>query len=216
MKTANAFTLTRILLAPIFFVVYNLPIWTGHFVGITAAVMIPFLAAIEITDYLDGHAARKRQEVSDFGKLFDPFADVIVHLTTFACFTASYSPSIGHYTPMAFYLLVIYREVTMNFLRMIAAKQGIAIAARKGGKLKTVFYVATGFVCLVPECAVRFSSVHHSSLGIVGSIITHLVMWRQATFIMFCISLLLCYISFIDYLIHFKETFKGAYGAHNE
>lgn len=204
MKTANAFTLTRILLSPVFFLVYFIPIWTGKGAAVTAAVLIPLLAFMEFTDFLDGHFARMNKEVSDFGKLFDPFADVIVHLTTFACFLRSYSDDIGRYTPVAIYLFIVYREVTMNFLRMTAARKGIAIAARKGGKLKTVFYVATGFVCLVLECSARFVLTHSEASGIAKAVFEERATWQNASLVMFCISLALCYVSFIDYLVHFR------------
>lgn len=207
MKTANVFTLTRIVLSPLFFVLYFIPIWTGKGAAVSAFVLIPLLAFMEFTDFLDGLFARKNGEVSDFGKLFDPFADVIVHLTTFACFLSSYSQTIGHYVPTVIYLFIVYREVTMNFLRMIAARKGVAIAARKGGKLKTVFYVATGFVCLVLECSARFLAERPDAV-IAKAIFEEHAMWQNASFVMFCISLALCYISFADYLIHFGGTLK--------
>jgi CDP-diacylglycerol---glycerol-3-phosphate 3-phosphatidyltransferase len=209
MKTANAFTLTRVVLAPVFFVLYFIPIWTGQFSGISACVLIPLLAFMEFTDFLDGYFARKHHEVSDFGKLFDPFADVIVHLTTFTCFMTSYGPDIKRYLPPVIFILIVYREFSMNFLRMIASKKGIAIAARKGGKLKTVFYVATGFICLVPESAVR---LYYAKSGAVSEIITVIVqnypVWKNGAFVLFLVSLALSYISFIDYLIHFRGVFQ--------
>lgn len=208
MKVANAFTLTRVLLSPVFLLLYFIPIWTGRGTLFTAVTLIPLLAFMEFTDFLDGQFARRNGEVSDFGKLFDPFADVIVHLTTFACFLSSYSHTIGHYVSVVIYLFIVYREVTMNFLRMIAARKGIAIAARKGGKLKTVFYVATSFVCLVLECSVRYDAVRPIPCSIAKAIAEEHVMWQNASLVMFCISLALCYLSFIDYLIHFKKVFK--------
>lgn len=208
MKTANAFTLTRIVLSPVFFLLYFFPIWTGKGAAVTAVVMIPLLAFMEFTDFLDGHFARMQREVSDFGKLFDPFADVIVHLTTFFCLLHSYSPAIGGYTPVAVYLFVVYREVTMLFLRMVAAHKGIAIAARKGGKLKTVFYVATGFVCLALECSARFMASHPASSGAAKAVLEERATWQNAALVMFCISLGLCYVSFADYLMHFKGIIK--------
>jgi CDP-diacylglycerol---glycerol-3-phosphate 3-phosphatidyltransferase len=208
MKTANAFTLTRVVLAPVFFVVYFIPIWTGQFAGISAFVLIPLLAFMEFTDFLDGYFARKHHEVSDFGKMFDPFADVMVHLTTFTCFMTSYGPDISRYLPPIIFILIIYREFGMNFIRMIAAKKGTAIAARKGGKIKTVFYVATGFVCLVPESAVR---IYFSKAGTVSEFVIRIVQnypaWKTAALIMFIISLSLCYISFIDYIVNFRSFF---------
>ncbi|HAH62172.1 MAG TPA: CDP-diacylglycerol--glycerol-3-phosphate 3-phosphatidyltransferase [Treponema sp.] len=216
MKTANAFTLTRVVLAPVFFVVYFIPIWTGQFAGISASVLIPLLAFMEFTDFLDGYFARRHKEVSDFGKMFDPFADVMVHLTTFTCFMTSYGPDIGRYLPPVIFILIVYREFGMNFIRMVAAKKGTAIAARKGGKLKTVFYVASGFVCLIPECAVRLYYVKPgmtadfvTGQGIIANLVTVVVQnypaWKTAALVMFIASLLLCYVSFIDYLVHFKS-----------
>jgi CDP-diacylglycerol---glycerol-3-phosphate 3-phosphatidyltransferase len=210
MKTANAFTLSRILLSPVFFVVYFIPVWTGRFAGLSAWVLIPLLGFMEFTDFLDGYFARKQHEVSDFGKLFDPFADVVVHLTTFTCFMTSYGPDIGRYLPPVIFIFIVYREFGMNFMRMVAAKNGTAIAARMGGKLKTVSYVLTGFVCLVPECAVR---LYYAGSGNAGNLIISVVQnypaWKTAALVLFLVSLVLSYASFADYLVHFKSYFAG-------
>ena len=144
MRISNKFTLSRIILAPIIFIIYNIPVWFGLENGSPAAIAsiciaIPLLAFAELTDYFDGHYARKLNDVSDFGKMFDPFADVFLHLSMFTCFVFS------GYMPVVCYVLILYREFSQNFLRMVAAKQGTAIAARKGGKIKTVFYVASCF-----------------------------------------------------------------------
>src|SRR5574344_1242757 len=154
MKTSNKFTFARIILSPVLFVVYFLPMWMNAKAGsilsiVSVCIAIPLLAFMEFTDYLDGHFARKHHEVSDFGKMFDPFADVIVHLTTFASFMLT------GYMPAFLFILIVYREFSIFFFRMVAAKKGTAIAALKGGKLKTVFYVASGFVSLVQEAIVR-------------------------------------------------------------
>ena len=61
------------------------------FSKLSIIIAIPLLCFAEFTDYLDGHYARKHNEVSDFGKLFDPFADVVVHLGTFLCFMFSFN-----------------------------------------------------------------------------------------------------------------------------
>ncbi|MBQ9495896.1 MAG: CDP-alcohol phosphatidyltransferase family protein [Treponema sp.] len=213
MKTANAFTLTRIVLAPVFFLIYFIPIWTGRFIAPSAYILIPLLACMEITDFFDGYFARKNHEVSDFGKLFDPFADVVVHLTTFMCFMHTVLSRINTvaaarmwYIPVPIFLLILYREVAQNFLRMVAIKKGTAIAARKGGKLKTVFYVATSFVCLMAECAARLWVCDKNSSGIVTVVMHNFIAWQNGALAMACISLALCYISFVDYLVHFKAV----------
>lgn len=200
MKTSNKFTLSRIVLAPVFFLLYFIPLWTGKFAAASVIIMIPLLAFMEFTDYLDGHFARKHNEVSDFGKLFDPFADVIVHLTTFVCFMFSVNDAnmpLHGYVPPVCFVLVMYREMTMTFIRMVAAKKGTAIAARKGGKFKTVMYVVAGFFALFLETLVR--------LGAIPSCFNVLYIVSIALFI---VCVICSYASFFDYLRNFGQIFK--------
>lgn len=211
MKLANRFTLARVMLAPVFFLVYFIPLWFPYelLVRISGFALIPLLAITELTDFFDGHVARKQNAVSDLGKLFDPFADVMLHLTVFTCFLFSFHHDIGRYIHPAIFILIVYREFSQNFLRMIAAKQGVAIAARKGGKLKTVFYVLTAFVCLIPDCATRiFIGFHERVPAFISAIVTDPAFWKRTSLIFFLISLALSYISFADYLFHFKKFFK--------
>ena len=196
MKTSNKFTLTRIIFAPVFFILYFIPIWTGGFTKVSLLVAIPLLCFAEFTDFLDGHYARKHNEVSDFGKIFDPFADVILHMTTFACLMFSVEQGLG-YTPRFVFILILYREMGQTFLRMVAAKQGIAIAARKGGKIKTVMYVVSGFYALFLETLVRLDCVPDCF----GAL-------KIAALVLFLISLILSYSSFIDYLVHFGKNLR--------
>ena len=196
MKISNRFTLTRIIFAPIFFLIYFIPIWTGKFQALSVYIAIPLLAFAEFTDFLDGHYARKHNEVSDFGKLFDPFADVILHMTTFMCLMTSVSGK-GFMQPWIF-ALILYREMTMNFIRMVAAKKGTAIAARKGGKLKTVFYVFSSFFALFLEAVTRINPelIPQDTFCVL----------RIVSLILFIICVVLSYISFIDYIVHFGKV----------
>lgn len=196
MKLSNKFTFVRIIFAPVFFLIYFIPIWTGKFVFFSLIIAFPCLAFAEFTDYLDGYYARKRNEVSDFGKLFDPFADVFLHLTTFVCFTSSVNPDYS-YMPIFVLLLIMLREFSQNFLRMVAAKQGVAIAARKGGKFKTVMYVISEFFALFLELLVRIDAqpacwqiLKNISLGL------------------FIVCVVCSYASFTDYLVHFGAILK--------
>lgn len=194
MKTSNKFTLVRILFAPVFLLIFFLPEWTNcdALNPVTALVLIPLFAFVEFTDFLDGYYARKHNEVSDFGKLFDPFADVVFHLTTFSCCVFIEK------MPVVLFMFIVYREFGMNFVRMVAAKQGIAIAARKGGKFKTVLYIVSAAVCLFAECLVRLR-VDISPLEPAATIFMH---------ILFVMCLIASYASFIDYLVAFKHVLK--------
>ena len=190
----------RVCFAPVFFLIYSIPIWTGSVLlqQISAYCMIPLLIIFELTDFFDGYYARKRGEVGDFGKLFDPFADVMLNLTVFLCAMTSVNRIFGGYMPSLIFVLILYRELSMNFLRMIASKQGVAIAARKGGKLKTVSYIVSGFFALAVESALRLGY----GLGGYGSELHTLAV------VLFTICLVLSYLSFIDYLRIFASILK--------
>lgn len=201
MRISNKFTLSRIILAPIIFIIYNIPVWFELENGSPAAIAsiciaIPLLAFAELTDYFDGHYARKLNDVSDFGKMFDPFADVFLHLSMFTCFVFS------GYMPVVCYVLILYREFSQNFLRMVAAKQGTAIAARKGGKIKTVFYVASCFAALIQEALVR------TELASIWNLDMKLLLHIGQVFFVVCV--ILAYVSFIDYLKNFGSILKKA------
>jgi len=195
MKTSNAFTLVRILVAPVFFILFFLPEWIPNLkilAPVSAYILIPLFAFAEFTDYLDGHYARKHNQVSDFGKIFDPFADVFLHLTTFFCCVL-----IGK-MPAILFLLIVYREFSMNFIRMVAAKQGVAIAARKGGKFKTVLYIFSAALCLFFVCLSRMG-LDVSSFEPVLKVVE---------LVLFTLCVVASYASFIDYLFAFKDVLK--------
>lgn len=197
MKLSNKFTLARAVFAPVFFLIFNLPIWldSGVLSKISACIMIPLLAIFEFTDYLDGHYARKHGEVSDFGKLFDPFADVILNLTVFMCAVSK------NYMPIVLFALILYREFSQSFLRMAAVKHGIAIAAKKGGKFKTVFYIISGFYFLAIESYLRLGLSFFSEKVISG--------FKVAALVMFVLCVVFSWGSFIDYIKSFAPTLKN-------
>ena len=202
MSTSNKFTIVRVIAAPVVFLLYFIPIWTGKFAAPSMIILLPFLVFAEITDGLDGHYARKHNEVSDFGKVFDPFADVILHLSSFCClmFSMSRELPMAGYMPAFIFVLLFYRELSMTFLRMVAVMQGTAIAARKGGKLKTVMYIVSAFYGFFLETLVR--------CGVAVPYHTMKTMWGVGIGL-FALCLILCYVSFVDYLIAFKPVFKS-------
>lgn len=202
MKTSNKFTVARVISSPILFLIYFIPVWAKAEPGSLLAILsvafsIPLLIIAELTDYFDGHYARLHNEVSDFGKMFDPFADVFLHLSMFTCFVFS------GYMPVIFYILILYREFSQNFLRMVAAKTGTAIAARKGGKVKTVFYVATCFVILAQESFIRLGFINYFDSV---QFLMNIFEYTRDGFFVICV--LLSYISFIDYLKNFGKILK--------
>ena len=189
MKIADIFTLIRIVLAPVFLIIYFVPEWFGFGTVLSVWILLPLIIFAEFTDFLDGYFARKTNQVSDFGKLFDPFADVFLHLTVFFCYTIS-----GYISPFIM-LLFAYREFGMLFVRLLAAQKGVAIGARKGGKFKTVLYVVAGFFSLFLECAKRLGYSLPENLMYIG-------------YIFYIMGLIASYVSFIDYLVNFIPVIK--------
>ncbi|MDR2897243.1 MAG: CDP-diacylglycerol--glycerol-3-phosphate 3-phosphatidyltransferase [Spirochaetaceae bacterium] len=203
MKIADRFTLSRILLSPVFFVLYFIPQWLGEgfadgfsaggLSAVSVYIMIPLLAFMEFTDFLDGYYARKHNEVSDFGKLFDPFGDVLVHLTIFFCFVLS------GYMPGILFVLILYREFSMLFFRLMAIREGVAVGARKGGKAKTVLYVVAGLYSLAIESLQRLALILPETV----------VFMTRIGYILYILAFLASYISFCDYLFYFRKNVFG-------
>ncbi|MDR0722739.1 MAG: CDP-diacylglycerol--glycerol-3-phosphate 3-phosphatidyltransferase [Treponema sp.] len=195
MTLADKVTALRLILAPVFFVVYVLPYQKlpGLFPGAVTDFkwVVPVLWGLfiisEITDLVDGKIARSRKEVSDFGKLFDPFADVLVRITYFLCFV------LDGILPAVLFLVVLYREIGIQFLRNLMMKKGIVMGARKGGKIKAVAYMLAGAVALLAASAER--------LGFdAGVWVLH-----TSARVIFCISVVISVGSFVDYLSLYKK-----------
>ncbi len=149
MNVPNRLTLLRILLIPVFIVLVSL----GWLPGAYLAAFVVFTGAC-ITDFLDGHIARKRDLVTDFGKFADPLADKILTTTAFI-----YMMCDGACHPMVL-VLVITREFAVSGVRMMAASSADArvIAANLWGKVKTVvqmvaiisYYLLAGVQAFLP------------------------------------------------------------------
>ncbi len=192
MKLSDFFTTVRIALAPLFFILYFLPLWIGFGDTISVFVLIPLFIFMEFTDFLDGYYARKHKVVSDFGKLFDPFADVLANLTVMFAFVVS------GYLPAFLFLLIIYREMGMQFVRMLASREGVAIGARKGGKAKTVLYIVAAGCSLAIESAIRLG-FDIAPLG---------AQLRIANMALYGIAAFASIASFVDYLVHFSSVLR--------
>jgi CDP-diacylglycerol--glycerol-3-phosphate 3-phosphatidyltransferase len=189
MNLPNTLTVSRIILAPIFFVVLWIPEWfsIGR-ISLSIAAFVIFLL-IEVTDLADGYIARKYNLVTDLGKVMDPFSDVFSRLTYFVSFL-----SLGIMHPV-FTLIILYREFSIVFIRMILAQRGIALAAKSGGKLKSVFYFLASVAALGYLGLIRFNGDSN-----------FLQYGRITVDILFGISALLALVSFVDYLqVFFKK-----------
>jgi len=93
-------------------------------------------ALAAISDGLDGYIARRRQDVTTFGKLMDPLADKLLITAALVSLVALYR--LDAWVAM----VIIAREFAVTGLRMLAVEQGEVVSASVWGKLKTVTQVA--------------------------------------------------------------------------
>lgn len=137
----NAITLGRIVLAA----VVAPMLMTDSFAWRMGAFLV-FLAAA-FSDLWDGHLARSRNLISDFGKLMDPLADKLLLAATFVPFYAlshwteplTPFPWFGWELPLWIVVVIFGREAFITVFRGVAARRGIVLAAGNAGKLKAVF-----------------------------------------------------------------------------
>ncbi len=136
----NILTVGRILLAPVIAV---LPFFEGYLAKLIAVLV--FVAAA-ISDIYDGHIARTRGEITELGKILDPFADkllLVASLIPIYWLTRQgpqYEIPWGWGAlPVWVVILIIGREALMTIIRQVAKHRGVVIAAAGAGKLKTIF-----------------------------------------------------------------------------
>ncbi len=157
-NAANALTVGRLVLAPLFVLAYALiDIWPG-IVGlrVTLSTLWILFVVMELTDVLDGMVARRQGIVSDLGKILDPFADVVCRLTYFIILT------VAGIMPLWFVIIVLYREFGAVFLRLLLYRDGYALGAGSAGKLKSWFYSLSATIGLFIFTATRLPAVSES------------------------------------------------------
>lgn len=169
MNLANKLTTFRVLCIPIF-VVFMLIESIPYNYCLAAIVFI----IASITDLFDGKIARKYHLVTNFGKFMDPLADKMLVSAALICLTPKMIPS-------WVVIIIISRELFISGFRMLAADQGIVLAAGWWGKFKTAFSMVMIIVLIVN------TPLNNSVLYIIGQVL----IW---------ISLALTIISMIEYV----------------
>lgn len=126
MNTPNKLTVSRMLMTPVFLAVI---LWDTPYRFLFAAIVFSLAA---ITDAVDGKLARKRNEITVFGKLLDPVADKMLTTAALLAFMQLDLCSVW------IVFIVLTREFIITSVRLIALSQGVVIPANIWGKLKTV------------------------------------------------------------------------------
>jgi CDP-diacylglycerol---glycerol-3-phosphate 3-phosphatidyltransferase len=126
----NYLTFARIIIVPLLVVVLLTPVaerWLG-ISGYALAIVVFLIASF--TDILDGHLARRRNQVSTLGKFLDPIADKLLVSAALIVLVEK------HLAPSWAVVIILGREFIVTGLRSIAAAEGIVIQAQNIGKVK--------------------------------------------------------------------------------
>lgn len=181
MNLPNQLTIVRIILTPIFLVLFLSDIKYHFMWGLIVFAIGSF------TDFLDGKIARKRNIVTVFGQLADPVADKILTTAALLAFMKFDLCNIW------IIMIVLLREFTITSFRLVATAQGVVIPANIYGKMKTVSQMVFSLVIMV--------LAHLNECGILGenfplSTVSNGLLWVTAV---------LCVISGVVYV---KQSIK--------
>ena len=177
MNLPNKLTLFRVILIP-FFLLFLLTDLAG---GYSRWIALGIFVVASLTDLLDGHIARKHNLVTNFGKFMDPLADKLLVSSALISLIAL------NKIPAWIVIVIIAREFIISGFRLVAADNGVVIAASYWGKFKTAFQMVTVIVLIL--------NIPGKVFDVIGTVLIY-------------ISLALTVISLIDYLAKNKDVLK--------
>ena len=203
MNLPNKISLIRILMIPLVVFFY-----LADFIPYGRLVAFILFVGAACTDFLDGMIARKRNLVTDLGKLLDPIADKCLVMATLILVIAwpiadglpivSSNPNYVGVVGIVGAIVILAREFIVSALRMIAASKGIVLKADQIGRVKTTFQdIALGGYLLYAFLVTEFT-LSKTFNAISGLLLLAL----------FGISIILTLVSGANYLIKNKNVFK--------
>ena len=173
MNLPNMLTTIRMfLIIPFVMIMQIAPDGKSRFLALLIFVIASF------TDFLDGYIARKNHLVTNFGKFMDPLADKLLVRAAMICLVSM------NRLPAWMVIIIISREFAISGFRLIAADNGIVIAASWWGKFKTVSQMIM-IILLIAD------------LGGVFTLLEQIFMW---------VALILTVVSLADYIWKNKKV----------
>ena len=177
MNLPNKLTVLRVVMIPIF-VLFMLTDLAGD---ASKYIALALFCLASLTDFFDGHLARKYNLVTNFGKFMDPLADKLLVCSAMICLIPTQKLETW------IVLVIIAREFIISGFRLIASDNGVVIAASYWGKFKTTFQMLMVIVLML--------QIPHPFFDVLGQIL----IW---------VSLALTVISLIDYIVKNKDVLK--------
>lgn len=163
MNLPNKLTVLRVILIP-FFVISLLAF--GGSVRLLRYLAAAIFIVASLTDMLDGKIARKYNLVTNFGKFMDPLADKLLVCSALICLI-----ELGQ-LPSWMVIIIVSREFIISGFRLVAAEQGIVIAASYWGKFKTTFQMIAVVLMIVDLPALRVAAVVCTWIALILTVIS--------------------------------------------
>ena len=197
MNLPNKLTIARMSSIPLIIIVSLIPFFRTVIifenVNLEDLIILVIFCLSSLTDYLDGHIARKYNLVTNFGKFMDPLADKLLVLTALIWLIergkmSAFGVGLGFCVT-----IILAREFAVTGLRLIAATNQNVIAASKMGKSKTVSQMIM----------IIFMIINCYPFSFIGGVSRDIV-----TIVLVSVATILTIISGIDYFIKNKEVLK--------
>lgn len=199
MNLANKLTIFRIILVIIMVIIAYIPLNSVILnIGLDMWILNIIFVVASITDKLDGNIARKRNQITDFGKFLDPIADKMLVLSAMLILVEK------SLLPAWIPIIVLIREFAVSGYRLIAVqKNNKVIAASIWGKIKTVTQMTAIILAFI-----NINNTNSFGAFLFENLNGLPLMINVITTIMFIISILATIISGIDYLKNGKDLLK--------
>ncbi|MDB5083396.1 MAG: pgsA [Bacilli bacterium] len=172
MNLANRITVTRILLVPVitFFLLFRFgktPLIGMENTHISLSELIATLifTIAAVTDGVDGYIARSRKMITNFGKFLDPLADKLLVTAVLISLVEM------HRLAAWVAILIISREFAVTGLRLVAAAEGLVLAASRLGKLKTTIQIIAIIALMLNNIPFEFFKIPFADMMIYLAVI---------------------------------------------
>ena len=181
MSIPDLMTLFRLASAPVFLVLFigsgNEGLLSGALSpsqGLLACIVVACLS--ELSDVLDGILARRWGQVSNFGKLLDPYADSTFRLS---CYFAFASQAHGRWIPLWMVMILLYRDLLVTVIRNFGIERRVFVQARASGKIKAIAQATVAITVMVMAyiAGEEFVSYAGPSKGERVTGVAHTLMW---------------------------------------
>lgn len=194
MNLPNKLTIVRCVLTFVFLAVL-LTEFPFHY----GVALLIFIAA-SLTDYFDGKIARREGLVTNLGKFLDPLADKTLTTAAFLGIMCK----LGSMPILCWaVMLILTREFAVTSVRLLAAKDGVVVAASFAGKLKTVMQMVSIIYMLAAMQFIDLGITIHGTtprgLNITLILIGIALIW---------VSVIATVVSGVQYVWNLRQYFK--------